>query len=969
MGHEVLHPLLVIRGYPDQWASDWSEELEIEAAQDTIAPVAPSSFALNAVAEGIELTWVNPTLNFDGTACHDLEWIAIYRKAGSGSIDPNTPASYDKRTLIKGESYTYPSSATGTTFYFVLTAMDRTGNESEATSELSESPTAIDVITDIPDDASGLIFKDSVGGDGVVSGHAMLGIAFNNPVDTWIHFDRYRLWWQYTTDGSAWRDEDGVQDQWTEITPVERRGFLHKGLDSTGAKAYRYKATVVATDGTESSTADTAGGASTTADASDNSAVVAETIFAMNIVCLGEVTAASINAGIITADKLSFSAFVIGTNDIDDIGDGTTYSRVLTTDITAGHILLSAATGDLDNIDNGSTYGRIALTDISAGHITLVSSQAAININSSTFGNQGIQLQYNAGTPRAYMGSGGANNYLSWDGTTLTVRGDIVVGTITFADILAGTSTASLVIGTGGSLKGGATDYNTGTGFWLGYSSGYKFFIGNAAGNKLLWDGSALAITGTMTCSGSSTWTGNSIATTYTAAKCTNAAADQTSTVINGGLVTTGTISFNDGSVTKAGMTAQGSGDANVRIWAGNTYANRASAAFRVTQGGAVTCSNLTITGGSLNINSGAFIVSTLGAVTATSLTLTGGSININDVFTVSAVGAVACSNLTITGGSLNINSGAFIVSTLGAVTATSLTLTGGSININDVFTVSAVGAVVASSISCTNLTVGAGSTWGGDALGAAKIPNLDCDKITSGTFGTVRIPNLSAAIITSGTLDAVRIPNLAADKITTGTLNASLITVTNLSASSITTGILSSGSININSGTFSVSSAGAVVCTNLTVNGGSWNGTDIGYGHIAANAVRTSELYIDGDLQFKPGSVYNGLMGVDGIWYASDKGTSNGYIALAAAGIVVHSGSTAGNDTTIYAADKLLLESNVGDVHIDAGDDIILDVADAGNALTVYDWTTTTGGNNSAGGSILVLVGASLRRIKLWQL
>jgi hypothetical protein len=86
-----------------------------------------------------------------------------------------------------------------------------------------------------------------------------------------------------------------------------------------------------------------------------------------------------------------------------------------------------------------------------------------------------------------------------------------------------------------------------------------------------------------------------------TAAKCTNAAADQTSTVINGGLVTTGTISFNDGSVTKAGMTAQGSGDANVRIWAGNTYANRASAAFRVTQGGAVTCSNITVTGGTWN--------------------------------------------------------------------------------------------------------------------------------------------------------------------------------------------------------------------------------------------------------------------------------------------------------------------------------------------------------------------------------
>jgi len=364
--------MLVIHAYPDQWASDWSEELCIEAAQDRIAPVAPSSFALNAVAEGIELTWINPTLNFDGTACNDLAWIAIYRKAGSGGIDPDTPASYDKRTLIQGESYMYPSSAVGTTFYFLLTAVDRTGNESEVTSELSESPTAIDVTTVIPDDASGLIFNDVIGGDGVVGGHALIGIAFKAPLDTWVNFDRYRLWWQYTTDGgSTWRDEDGVADQWTEIAPVMRWGFMHKGLDSTGVKAYRYKATVVATDGTESSTADTAGGASTTADGADNSAVVAETIFAMNIVALGEVWAENITCTNLAAITANLGAVTAGSIVVG----------------TANKIWLNEGADGVLAI-GGSTKGSAPFHVSAAGAVTatnLTLTGGSININSGVF--------------------------------------------------------------------------------------------------------------------------------------------------------------------------------------------------------------------------------------------------------------------------------------------------------------------------------------------------------------------------------------------------------------------------------------------------------------------------------------------------------------------------------------------------------------------------------------------------------
>jgi hypothetical protein len=48
-----------------------------------------------------------------------------------------------------------------------------------------------------------------------------------------------------------------------------------------------------------------------------------------------------------------------------------------------------------------------------------------------------------------------------------------------------------------GAIKGGQTDYNTGTGWFLGYSSGaYKFSIGNPVGNQLTWNGSNLTISG-----------------------------------------------------------------------------------------------------------------------------------------------------------------------------------------------------------------------------------------------------------------------------------------------------------------------------------------------------------------------------------------------------------------------------------------------------------------------------------------
>ncbi|PIY96089.1 MAG: hypothetical protein COY66_05030 [Candidatus Kerfeldbacteria bacterium CG_4_10_14_0_8_um_filter_42_10] len=70
------------------------------------------------------------------------------------------------------------------------------------------------------------------------------------------------------------------------------------------------------------------------------------------------------------------NAYIAGTfsltlNDLDDIVDGTTYSRVLTTSISAGLIVLSETIGTLDDVVDGGTYARVLKTTISSGHILL----------------------------------------------------------------------------------------------------------------------------------------------------------------------------------------------------------------------------------------------------------------------------------------------------------------------------------------------------------------------------------------------------------------------------------------------------------------------------------------------------------------------------------------------------------------------------------------------------------------------
>lgn len=147
----------------------------------------------------------------------------------------------------------------------------------------------------------------------------------------------------------------------------------------------------------------------------------------------------------------------------------------------------------------------------------------------------------------------------------------ISVSTLSAIVANLGTITAgTITLDTAGYIRGGATTYNSGVGFWMGYdSTAYKFFIGNSAGNKLLFDGTNLTITG-------------AISATSGTIGGFNIGADYIRDVAN---------SF--------GLASTVTGGDDVRFWAGDTFANRATAPIRIFESGSVT-----IAGGSINIAS-----------------------------------------------------------------------------------------------------------------------------------------------------------------------------------------------------------------------------------------------------------------------------------------------------------------------------------------------------------------------------
>ena len=218
------------------------------------------------------------------------------------------------------------------------------------------------------------------------------------------------------------------------------------------------------------------------------------------------VTANEISAGTITSNKLYAGS-------------------VMTDRITAAQI--AAAT---------ITSTQIAATTISASNLNLTTMDGSGNIRAGQTAydtGTGFFLGYSGATPVFSIGNS-AGNKITWNGTTLTIGASIPASSVTglasvattgvalsvngggtfsgalsaatgsFAGSLSAatgtfgavTANSSVTVGTTGYIAGGQSGFNTGTGFFLGYSGGYKFSVGNPSGGYMTWDGSNLYVAG-----------------------------------------------------------------------------------------------------------------------------------------------------------------------------------------------------------------------------------------------------------------------------------------------------------------------------------------------------------------------------------------------------------------------------------------------------------------------------------------
>ena len=150
--------------------------------------------------------------------------------------------------------------------------------------------------------------------------------------------------------------------------------------------------------------------------------------------------------------------------------------------------LLAGATADVDHI-------RITV------YYTSATTAGSVGMSSASTGADDIRFWAGNATPASAP-------FKVTESGKITASDIVATGTINaqagylsagvYVDTVNGLlcESGGLNVGSAGHIRGGQTDYNTGTGFFLGYSTGYKFSIGNPAGNYLTWDGTTLKVAG-----------------------------------------------------------------------------------------------------------------------------------------------------------------------------------------------------------------------------------------------------------------------------------------------------------------------------------------------------------------------------------------------------------------------------------------------------------------------------------------
>ena len=166
----------------------------------------------------------------------------------------------------------------------------------------------------------------------------------------------------------------------------------------------------------------------------------------------------TLTGGTITLD----SAGIIEAGGLTGISDTTNTGFYVD---NSGQVLIRQGTNDFIKFSGGSLEmkARSFVLDANSGDLKLDSVNKIISLNDSTFANQGIQLDYNSGSPRFYAGDG-SNKFIKFDGTNVEIESEKFE--LDANNLEISSTQASMSLGEGKiKLKGGSTSFMTiGTG-------------------------------------------------------------------------------------------------------------------------------------------------------------------------------------------------------------------------------------------------------------------------------------------------------------------------------------------------------------------------------------------------------------------------------------------------------------------------------------------------------------------------
>ncbi len=146
------------------------------------------------------------------------------------------------------------------------------------------------------------------------------------------------------------------------------------------------------------------------------------------------------------------------------------------TDTISGHATTTA--GAVADIETGAAYWE-TLVEASGSNPAIAGLTAGKDGSAVTLGGDALYfINFVGGTSIKAME---------------VVGGDVRISNDLYVD-------NAIIMAAGGAIRGGASGYLSGTGFFLGYDgSAYKLAVGNPAGQYMAWDGATLAITGDFT--------------------------------------------------------------------------------------------------------------------------------------------------------------------------------------------------------------------------------------------------------------------------------------------------------------------------------------------------------------------------------------------------------------------------------------------------------------------------------------